>query len=293
MASLSEKEADSLASAVASRESAASAICEGIDPYDLEEIDGRIYQSAALGDVGAMRIFSMQSYSQDGLLQLDERDHFKAERHSEYAESMMNHAADAGDPDALNAIFFSYSAGIIYTPFNKANLRVDPVKSIAAFRALLSVDEYFLKSRYSAHFFTEAEKSIKSRFAMLNDADKIRLAEMEDAYIRAYRAERRAHGIEEELFNELPEKACADIKKERGQTKIPGHPQFAIESQSESTQCKSTPDVTRCAPDPGGLPVIGHTASSLAGHDASILDQAGRAIFFAKPNPLTHRWPIR
>jgi hypothetical protein len=62
---------------------------------------------------------------------------------------------------------------------------------------------------------------------------------------------------------------------------------------SESAQRKSNPDVTSCALDVGGLPIIAHIASSLAGHDVSILDQAGRAIFFANPNPLTHRWPMR
>jgi hypothetical protein len=41
--------------------------------------------------------------------------------------------------------------------------------------------------------------------------------------------------------------------------------------------------------DVGSLLTVAHAASSLSGHDVSILDQTGRAIFFANPNPLTHR----
>jgi hypothetical protein len=44
-----------------------------------------------------------------------------------------------------------------------------------------------------------------------------------------------------------------------------------------------------CSLDVAGLLTIAHAASSLAGHDVSILSQMGRAIFFANPNPLTHR----
>jgi hypothetical protein len=214
LASLSEKGVDSLSSVIASLESASSAICKDIGQYDFEEIDGRIYQSAAAGDVSAMLMFAMQSYNQSGLQQSVTRDQFNSKRHSEHAERMMSHAADTGDPDALNAIFFSYSVGLIHTPYNTIALRPDPVKAIAAFRALMKVDAYFLKSRYTAYFFSEAEKSIESTLSTLNDADKTRIAEMEDAYIRAYRAKRRARSIDEDILNELPQEACADSENQ-------------------------------------------------------------------------------
>ncbi len=211
--SLSEKEVESSATGIASHESAVSAICEGIDQYDLEELDERIYQSAVLGDVRAMRIFAMQPNNQSSPQNSDERYNLHAERHNEYAESMINRAADSGDPAALESIYFAYSTDYFETGSNSSNLSRDTVKSIAAFRALLSVDDYYLKSRYTPYDFANAEKSIKRRVSMLSDSDRARLTEMEDNYIRAYRFERRASSIGEELINELPEQACADKKE--------------------------------------------------------------------------------
>ena len=125
---------------------------------------------------------------------------------------MINRAADAGDPAALESIYFAYSADYFETGAKSSNLSRDNVKAIAAFHALLSVDDYYLKSRYTPYDFANAEKSIKRRVSMLSDSDRTRLTEMEDNYIRAYRSERRASSIGDELINELPEQACAEKK---------------------------------------------------------------------------------
>ena len=49
------------------------------------------------------------------------------------------------------------------------------------------------------------------------------------------------------------------------------------------------PGVMRSTHHAGGLPINVHATSSLAGRDASIIDQEGRAILFANPSPLTRR----
>jgi hypothetical protein len=48
-----------------------------------------------------------------------------------------------------------------------------------------------------------------------------------------------------------------------------------MQSQLESLQNKPSPDVIHTALDIVGLPISAHTACSLAGHNVSILDQAG------------------
>jgi hypothetical protein len=217
LASLSEKEVDSFTSNLASNEGAVSEICRGINKSDLHDIGERIYQSAALGDKGAMYMFSAQSYSQDNFGEGNLLSDVLAQRHSQHAESMINDAADSGDPAALLSIYTAYSLGFIDTDSTRrVSFEVDIVKAIAAFRALLSVDDFYLKSRYSPYDFANAEKSIQHSMSMLDDADKVRLAKMEDAYIRSYRSKRRARDVSEELRNELPEQACAEIKPELG-----------------------------------------------------------------------------
>ncbi len=212
--SLSKKEVEFLVASIASHENAASAICENVDQNDLEEIDERIYQSAALGDKSAMHIYATQSNNQNIPQKPGEKIEFLAERYSEHAESMINHAADSGDPAALLSIYITYSSGFIETGSSpRVQLERDPVKAIAAFRALLTVDDFYLKSRYTPYDIANAEKSIKRRLSTLNNADRVRLAEMEDAYILSYRAERRTSSIEDEFLNELPEQACSNKKQ--------------------------------------------------------------------------------
>jgi hypothetical protein len=48
-----------------------------------------------------------------------------------------------------------------------------------------------------------------------------------------------------------------------------------MQSQLESLQNKPSPDVMHTALDIVGLPIIAHAASSLAGYNVSIFDQAG------------------
>jgi hypothetical protein len=64
-------------------------------------------------------------------------------------------------------------------------------------------------------------------------------------------------------------------KKKQEKNRKTGHPPFAMQSQLESLQNKPSPDVIHTALDIVGLPISAHTACSLAGHNVSILDQAG------------------
>lgn len=211
LTSLGEKESESLARAIVSYELAASTICEGIDEGDLDGIHGRIIQAAALGDDEAVRMLAMPQYSLQDAPNTSAAPRVDPEKNREHLLAIMNDAAESGDPKALEMIFVTYSTGRLAYTRPRAVVDVDPVKAIAAFRALVSVGDYYFRSRYDPGYFAEVEKSNERIVSGLSEADKARIAERERAYIRSYRAENRTNSVEEELFNELPEQACAKV----------------------------------------------------------------------------------
>jgi hypothetical protein len=211
LTSLGEKESESLTRAIASYEMAASTICEGINEGDLDGIDGRIIQAAALGDDEAVRMLAMPQYSHQDVPNTRAAPRVDTEKSREHLLAIMNDAAEYGDPKALEMIFVTYSTGRLAYTRPRATVDVDPVKAIAAFRALVSVGDYYFRSRYEPAYFAEIEKSNERIVSGLSEADKARIAERERAYILAYRAENRTNSVEEELFNELPEQACAKV----------------------------------------------------------------------------------
>jgi hypothetical protein len=211
LASLGQKESESMAKAIASYESAASTICEGIGEGNIDEIDGRIIQSAASGDEDAMRMLAMPQYNPDAVQGPNAGPRFYVEKSREDLLAIMNDAADSGDPRALEMIFVTYSTGLLVYAHPRVEVDADPVKAIAAFRALASVGDYYFRSRYEPEYFAEVEKSNERIVSGLSQADKARIAERERAYILAYRAEKRTNSVEEELFNELPDQACAKL----------------------------------------------------------------------------------
>lgn len=211
LTSLGEKESESLIRAIISYEMAASAICEGIDEGDLDGIDGSIIQAAALGDDEAVRMLAMPQYSPQDVPNTSAAPHLDPEKSREHLLAIMNDAAESGDPKALEMIFVTYSTGRLAYTRPRATVDIDPVKAIAAFRALVSVGDYYFRSRYEPEYFAEIEKSNERIFSGLSEADKARIAQRERAYIRSYLAENRTSSVEEELFNELPEQACAKV----------------------------------------------------------------------------------
>ena len=124
---------------------------------------------------------------------------------------MINHAANAGDPGALEMVFFAYATGHYESGPARLDVERDPARSMAAFRALKAVGAYRLESRYEPDYLAQVDESIDRELSMLSDADKSRMAEMEKAYTRAYLAERRESSILDEISNELPEQACAKV----------------------------------------------------------------------------------
>ncbi len=189
-ATLNNEEVASLANAVAIREKKASAICDQIIASDQDIFDDIVYKSAQSGDPVSMRIFALQHDKRTMFGDPVAVSKLHIDRHNKYAEQMLNRAADAGDPIAIRSIYSVYATGVISTSFDKVKVRRDAVKSIAAYAALKSVDDYRLKARSRAGDIAQAEAYINESVSGFNQTDHIRLARLKEAYVRAYRTKK-------------------------------------------------------------------------------------------------------
>ncbi|GEM_PF-1405538 len=209
-ASLSEQEVDSLANAIAIREKTASAMCDLLTDDEQKVFDEIVYKSAQLGDPTSMRIFALQDDKRTIFGEPVPVSKAHIDRHGMYAEKMLNLAAEAGDPVAIKAIYSIYATGAISTSFDRVKVRRDDVKSVAAYKALEAVGDFRLKARSSAGEIEQARKDIDETVSGFGQAEQIRLAKLKEKYVRAYRSKKRPDSIREELFDTLPEQACAD-----------------------------------------------------------------------------------
>ncbi len=210
IASLSDKEMNALADALAASERTVSSSCNGLVDSDYEMLDDILYKSAQNGDPVSMREFALQNDKQTAFGVRVEASKQNIERHQKNAEKMLNSAAEAGDQVAIEALFWVYVTGMISTPLGDVKVQPDFAKAIAAYLALTAADEHRLKSTQSADEREQAKKFIDQQKDGLNHGDQIRLVKLQEAYIRAYRAKKRPDSIGEELINKLPEQACSE-----------------------------------------------------------------------------------
>lgn len=214
LTSLTEKELGSLAASAVSYESKKNNICNGMTDYDFEDINERIYQAASYSNPRAMRIFAMHSNAWGNPSHSDKRDYVLTDERRDLSEEMLNNAADSGDPDALLIINSVYLVGSIHTPYgSRIEVVKDPVKAIAAFSALESVNAYQLKSRLYKSDLEDIRLSLNREFENLSENDKNRLKKMEDIYRNAYLIKSRESSIKDDLLNEFPEKSCSEVQK--------------------------------------------------------------------------------
>ncbi len=209
-ASLNDEEVASLAAAIAARETTASTTCAELAAGDYDALDDIVYESATMGDPVSMRMFALQQDKMTTFGDVIPVDRKLIDRHRLHAEAMLNRAAEAGDPVALRSIHSVYATGQIFTPFDKVKVPRDGVKSMAAYIALIDVDDYRLKATSTEDAIAQAKQDIAESLANLSQADQLRLATLRDAYVRAYRARKRPASISAELLGTLPEQACAN-----------------------------------------------------------------------------------
>lgn len=209
LASIDADEMDRLARVVAERKTLIASSCADMQEVDLRDFDDSLYRAAVLGDPASMRLFALQTdkttaFGESRPVRIEHVD-----RHRKFAESMLNRAADTGDPAAIKAIHSVYASGGINTPIGNVQVRPDLVKSAAAYLALVSVDDYYLKSTLRPDDFAMAEETLDALLSRFGEAEQIRLAKLQNHYIEAYKANHRPKNMAEALTESFPEQGCS------------------------------------------------------------------------------------
>lgn len=175
-------------------------ICPGLNPGNFKDIDERMLQSALMGNTKSMARLALLPNRFGGGLDISRIDFAVA--YQKNAESMLNRAAEAGDPDALLGIYQAYSRGYIESAMGELKVKEDLVKSTAAARAL---------SRYADPESRKGfEDVIAESLARMSPAQQSRLASLESKYQRAQ--EKNTTGADaspDGIMDDSPEQACA------------------------------------------------------------------------------------
>jgi hypothetical protein len=206
--SMSDEEIKSIADNKSLREDISFPMCKEMTEFDLSDYDQIIFNAASHGDPVSMRTFALQSDKQTKFGDPVPVSKQLVHKHRQHAESMLNRAAEAGDSVAIQSVYASYATGGISTPFGEIEVRRDKVKAIAAYLALVAVDDFRLKSTTTSQDSAETEDWIRSNVAGLNQADQSRLSRLRDQYIRAYNSKQRPKNIGDTLLDDLPEHVC-------------------------------------------------------------------------------------
>jgi hypothetical protein len=175
--------------------------CAELDTDSFVDMDQRLFMSAAMGSPRAMARFALLPDRPDSN-GTDPNSPF-ALNHRNNAESMLNKAAEAGDPDAIRGVYDAYSLGYITSAMEPLEVTKDPAKSLAA----LSV----LSQRYSQEDKQNVLAMIRNQLAQMNAGQKSRFLDFSERYKAAAtkNASLLQHG--DHVIDDFPEHACEGV----------------------------------------------------------------------------------
>lgn len=180
--------------------------CADVNAGSFPQFSTRLLESAKRGSVRSMTRFA---YAQGEFGQSDDKiDASLSNEYRENAESMLNRAADAGDPEAILGVYHAYSSGYLESRFGKLLVDMDMVKAAAAARVLsfYGTDEVKEDLR---DFIGGAE-------SRMSGPELSRLRTQESRFRQAYWHRASAGPIHATDLDTLPETACARMSAARG-----------------------------------------------------------------------------
>jgi hypothetical protein len=122
-------------------------MCANLSQSDILERDEWLLNSAKNGNVYSMAKFVLKPKS-SSFLRFEDADMIAT--YTKSAEDMLNRAAESGVPEAIEAVYRAYDLGEITTYSGTFKVKADPVRAIAAGRALLVSADLPEKSRIEA-----------------------------------------------------------------------------------------------------------------------------------------------
>lgn len=219
LANLSDKNIEKFAQKLEFREKRMSALCSDIDPNDVGDANQRLLQSALAGNPRSMLKFALSPAEADKANK-DKNKNKKPSKNNfsvayrNYAESMLNAAAKAGDLEAIANVARAYAGGRIDSEIGSLRIQQDRVKSIAATRALALISQELEKQEMPSFYDTqgnkELEDGIRTVMGHMRPAERKRLAQLELAYFKAYQAAPKGDRFDRDPLDDLPEQACND-----------------------------------------------------------------------------------
>jgi hypothetical protein len=175
--------------------------CAELDTNSFVDMDQRLFMSAAMGSPRSMARFALLPERPDSN-GTDPNSQF-ALNHRNNAESMLNKAAEAGDPDAIRGIQDAYSLGYITSAMEPLEVTKDPAKSLAA----LSV----LSQQYSQEDQQSVRAAIRNELAQMDAGQKSRFLDFSERYKTSAtkHATRLQYG--DHVVDDFPEYACDSV----------------------------------------------------------------------------------
>jgi hypothetical protein len=177
--------------------------CDGIDQDNFQDLDKVLLQSALMGHSKSMTRFALGAAQPGIRFDISRLDFAIAYRKN--AETMLNRAAETGDPDAIAGVAFAYSSGYIRSDLGQIPVKEDPVKSIAAQRVLGAIRRH----KNNGNKENSADDAIESSVISMNTKQLSRLTQLESAYLRAYQNGSATGHFGNSQLDRLPERACA------------------------------------------------------------------------------------
>lgn len=192
--------------ALRDREEKLRLLCADLSIDDVQDSIQVLFQSALTGHPRSMAMFaSLPGQREDHEIAVLEG---LSDAHREYAEKMLNRAAEMGDLDAITNIAIAYSSGEIISAFGNDQVKRDDAKAIAAMRALKAIGGHQLRKRMTPDDLVDIEKWVQFRMGGMSQVELRRLADFELAYLRAYRSSNAEKSLEHDLIEDFPEESC-------------------------------------------------------------------------------------
>ncbi len=179
-------------------------MCGGLDKASLTDMDRRLLQSAELGHIRSMTRFALLPYRQGGESENPNSGFSVAYRNK--AESMLNKAAEAGDPEAIRGVYYAYAQGYITSAMGSHPIEKDAAKSLAALR-ILSLHSADVEDKESI------ERKIQNLLAQMPTAEVSRFWKMDSTYTAASYGDTSTWQPEERVLEDFPERACGNASR--------------------------------------------------------------------------------
>jgi hypothetical protein len=175
--------------------------CAGLDGRDLEDTHRWLLDSARAGHPRSMTKLALLPQRYGEVINVSRLDFAIAYRDN--AESMLNRAAEAGDPQAILGIYHSYSSGAISSGIGQLPVAIDASKAVAAARVMLK--------NAKGEFRQELESFIDGALTQMDQTALSRLQRLESTYSRTYRNAQAGATVLPGELDDLPERACRDV----------------------------------------------------------------------------------